>query len=126
MTPRQEARAHLAKAQEFLAEARSALASGRTNAATSLAVTAGINAKDAICLVLVGKTGKGDDHGHAVAELRRAGAIGAEVAVTLDRLLKPKTKSQYQSSSMSRTDAEAAVKQAARLVAQADRVVPHP
>lgn len=65
------------------------------NAATSNAVIAGINAKDAICLVLTGKTSKANDHRQAVAELRKAGKIGAGLAATLDRLLKPKTKSQY-------------------------------
>ena len=126
MTPLQAARGHLSKAQEFLAEAKSALANGHLNAATSNAVVAGINAKDAICLVLVGKTSKADDHRQAVTELRKAGKIGADLAVTLDRLLKPKTKSQYQSLSMVIKDAEAAVNQAVRLVAEAERVVPAP
>jgi len=126
MTPLQAARGHLSKAQEFLAEAKSALANGHLNAATSNAVIAGINAKDAICLVLVGKTSKADDHRQAVTELRKAGKIGADLAVTLDRLLKPKTKSQYQSLSMVIKDAEAAVNQAVRLVAEAERVVPAP
>jgi hypothetical protein len=126
MTPLQAARGHLAKAQEFLAEAKSALANNRPNVATSNAVIAGINAKDAICLVLVGVTSKGDDHRQAVAELRKSGKVGADLAVTLDRLLKPKTKSQYQSVSLAIADAEAAVTQAGRLVAAAEGVVPTP
>jgi HEPN domain-containing protein len=124
LTPLQAARGHLAKAQEFLSEAKSALANGHVNAATSNAIIAGINAKDAICLVLVGKTSKADDHRQAVAELKKAGKIGADLAATLDRLLKPKTKSQYQSLSMVIKDAEAAVNQAVRLVEEAERVVP--
>jgi len=124
LTPLQAARGHLAKAQEFLSEAKSALANGHANAATSNAIIAGINAKDAICLVLVGKTSKADDHRQAVAELKKAGKIGADLAATLDRLLKPKTKSQYQSLSMVIKDAEAAVNQAVRLVEEAERVVP--
>ncbi len=124
MTPLEAARGHLAKAQEFLEEAKSALANRHPNAATSNAVIAGINAKDAICLVLVGKTAKADDHRLAVAELRKAGKIGADLASTLDRLLKPKTKSQYQSLSMVIKDAEAAVNQVARLVDEAALVVP--
>jgi hypothetical protein len=124
MNPLQAARGHLAKAREFLAEAKSALANGHPNAATSNAVIAGINAKDAICLVLVGETSKADDHRQAVGELKRAGKIGADLAVTLDRLLKPKTKSQYQSLSMDMKDAESAVNQAGRLVEEAGHVVP--
>lgn len=123
MTPLRAARVHLAKAQEFVAEAKSALANGHLNAATSNAVIAGINAKDAICLVLVGTTSKADDHRQAVIELRKAGKIGVDLAVTLDRLLKPKTKSQYQALSMTINDAEAAVSQAGRLVEGAERVV---
>ena len=124
MTPLEVARGHLAKAQEFLLEAKSALSNRHPNAATSNAVIAGINAKDAICLVLVGATGKADDHRQAVSELRKAGKIGADLAATLDRLLKPKTKSRYQSLSMVIKDAEAAVNQAVRLVEEAERVVP--
>ena len=124
MTPLEAARGHLSKAQEFLAEAKSALANGHANVATSNAVIAGINAKDAICLVLVGKTVRADDHRQAVGELRKAGKIGADLASTLDRLLKPKTKSQYQTLSMVMKDAESAVKQATRLVDEASLVVP--
>lgn len=126
MTPLEAARGHLTKAQEFQEEAKSALANGHPNVATANAVTAGINAKDAICLVLVGKTAKADDHRQAVGELKKAGKIGADLASTLDRLLKPKTKSQYQSLSMVIKDAEAAVNQAARLVDEATQVVPAP
>ena len=123
MTPLEAARGHLTKAQEFLAEATSALANGHANVATSNAIIAGINAKDTICLVLVGKTAKAEDHRQAVGELRKAGKIGADLAPTLDRLLKSKTKSQYQSSSMAMKDAESAVNQATRLVDEASRVV---
>ena len=75
MTPLEAARRHLTKAQEFLAEADSALASGRANVATSNAVIAGINAKDAICLVLVGKTAEADEGGQAHVRLRDTGEV---------------------------------------------------
>lgn len=119
MKPLDAARAHLAKADEYLAEAESALQVGHFNVATSNAVIAGINAKDAICLALVGTTSKADDHRRAVPELRKAGKLGAELAPTLDRLLKPKTKSQYQALPMARKDAEVATRQAAQMVAGA-------
>lgn len=122
MSPLEAARDHLAKAQEFLSEAQSALKSGHLNVATSNAVIAGINAKDAICLTLVGKTSKSDDHGQAVPELRKAGKAGAELAPTLDRLLKPKTRAQYQSLPMAQKDAEVAVRHAGQLVAGAKAV----
>lgn len=123
MTPIEVARGHLAKADEFLAEAEAALANGHSNVATSNAVIAGINAKDAICLLLVGVTSKAADHARAVPELRKAGKLGAELAPTLDRLLKSKTKSQYQSISIAMKDAEVAVRQAQRLTASAARLM---
>ena len=58
----QTAQLHLEKAGEFLAAARIDLAAGHVNAATSNAVIAGINAKDAVCLKLTGVTSKSDDH----------------------------------------------------------------
>lgn len=51
-TPLQDAKAHLVKAQEFLAAAESEVSAERYNAATSNAVLSGINSKDAICLTL--------------------------------------------------------------------------
>jgi HEPN domain-containing protein len=123
MTPLEVARAHLAKAEEFLAEAMAALERGHASAATSNAVIAGINAKDAMCLALVGSTSKADDHRQAVAELRRAGKAGTDLAPALDRLLKSKTRAQYQSIPVSVRDAEMAVRQAEKLVAGARAVV---
>jgi uncharacterized protein (UPF0332 family) len=119
VSPLEAARRHLAKADEFLSAAGSALQSGHLNVATSNAVIAGINAKDAICLALVGKTSKSDDHTQAVPELRKAGKAGAELASTLDRLLKPRTRAQYQTISMAQKEAEIAVRQAGQLVAGA-------
>jgi uncharacterized protein (UPF0332 family) len=123
VTPLDAARGHLAKAEEFLSEAESALRVGHLNVATSNAVIAGINAKDALCLTLVGKTSKSDDHRQAIPELRTAGKAGAELAPTLDRLLKPKTKAQYQSLPIAQKDAEIAVRQAGQLVAGAKAVM---
>ena len=123
MTPLEAARGHLAKAEEFLDEAQSALDAGHPSVAVSNAVIAGINSKDAMCLALVGKTSKSDDHRQAVPELRKAGKAGAELAPTLDRLLKPKTRAQYQSLPMAQKDAEVAVRNAGQLVAGAKAVL---
>jgi hypothetical protein len=123
VTPLDVAKGHVAKAREFLAEAAAALSNGHPNVATSNAVIAGINAKDAICLALVGRTSKAADHAQAVPELRKAGRVGAELAPWLDRLLKPKTRSQYQAVSVADSDAEAAVRHATRLVEAAARLL---
>jgi hypothetical protein len=123
MTSLDDARAHLAKAREFLAAARSNLELELFNATTSDAVISGINSKDAICVRLTGTTRKADDHNDAVAELKAAGPGGAALAPTLSRLLKLKTKSQYQSASVAAADATKTVEWAARLIEGAEVVV---
>lgn len=123
MTALEDARSHLAKAREFLEAARSNLELDLYNATTSDAVISAINSKDAICLRLTGTTRKADGHHEAVAELRAAGPAGAALAPTLGRLLKLKTKSQYQSTSVAVSDANKAVEWAARLFEGAEQVV---
>ena len=93
------------------------------NAATSNAVTSGINSKDAICLALTGLTEKNDNHNQAVAELRKSGRVGNALATTFSRLLKLKPKAQYQSESMSATDAAKAVDWAAKMFEGARSIV---
>lgn len=119
----QDAKAHLAKAREFLFAAESAASQDLFNAATSNAVVSGINSKDAICLQLTGATTKGDDHKMAVAELKRSSKVGAELAAMLDRLLRLKTKAQYQTLSVAKRDAENAVRWASSLYDGAHEVV---
>lgn len=65
----ERSRGHLLKAQEFLLAGERDIDDALYNAAASNAVLAGINAKDAICLRLTGRTGKSSDHQRAVAEL---------------------------------------------------------
>lgn len=123
MTTLEDARAHIDKAREFLRAARSGLELELFNAATSSAVISGIHSKDAICLRLTGKTLKGDNHNEAVAELRSAGPNAAALAPTLSRLLRMKTKSQYQATSISAADAAKALEWATRLLESAETVI---
>ena len=123
MTALDTARAHLDKAREFLQAAELVLDLELYNAAASNAVIAGINAKDAICLKLTGRTAKTDTHEPAVKELRAAGPGTSELATTLGRLLRLKPKSQYQQASVSASDAAKAVEWAERLVEGATRIV---
>lgn len=116
MSALDDARAHLAKAREFLQAAELNNDVKLHNAATSNAVTAGINAKDAVCLKLTSRTGKPDNHQEAGAELRASGRAGRALEPTLTRLLKLKPKSQYQSAPVSVTDAAKALEWAARMV----------
>lgn len=118
-----DARAHLAKAEEFLMAAELAQDMELFNAATSDAVISGINSKDAICLTVNAVTNKSDNHNEAIAELKTAGRIGVDLAPTLKRLLRLKTKSQNQTLSIARADAANAVKWAKKLYGTAQQVV---
>lgn len=118
-----DARAHLQKADEFLHAARSNFANGWHNAAASNSVSCGVNAKDAICLALTGRSGKSDRHIDAVKELRRAGPVGAELASTLSRLLGQKSKAQYEREDISAVEAEKAVMWAQRMYDGATRAL---
>lgn len=124
MTALSDARAHLRKAREFLDAAELNLDGDLYNAATSNAVTSGINSKDAICLALTGTSGKSENHTDAVAELRGAGPAARSLAPTLGRLLRLKNKSQYQTVDVAGSDAAKAVGWAATLVEGANGIVP--
>ncbi len=115
-----EARAHLAKAREFLEAAELTNDLSLFNAAASNAVTSGINSKDAICLALIGQTRKSDNHVEAVAELKGAGSPGRDSSATLSRLLRLKSKSQYQAAPVSAADASKSIDWATRLLATAE------
>lgn len=119
----EDAKAHLAKAAEFLDAANRSLEAGLFNAAASNAVSSGINSKDAICLALTGRTAKSDNHLDAAAELTRAGGTAAALAPTMKRLLGLKNKSQYQAAPIARTDANKAVDWATRLHDGAKEIV---
>lgn len=116
MGARDDALSHLRKAREFLDAATLELERELFTAAASSAVLAGINAKDAICLRLTGRTGKSDDHRSAVPELAAAGPAGKALESTFRRLLGIKTTAQYQAAPISHTDATKAVDWATRIV----------
>ena len=116
MGGREDALSHLRKAREFLDAAGLELDMELHSAAASSAVLAGINAKDAICLQLTGRTGKSDDHRSAVPELAAAGPPGKALESTFRRLLGHKTAAQYQAGPISRADATKSVDWATRMV----------
>jgi hypothetical protein len=120
---RTEALAHLDKAREFLDAARASLDFGWHNATASSAVSAGINAKDALCLAMVGRTTAADDHKFAVAELRSLGPAGAEPGNALDRLLGLEDRAQYDRRGVGAAEAQAAVRRATTLVQAAERAL---
>jgi hypothetical protein len=116
MTALTDARAHLAKAREFLEAADVELSGALYSAATSSSVLAGINAKDAICLRTTGRTGKADDHRSAVAELAASGPAGRDLESTFRRLVALKSRAQYTAGPVGATDAHKALTWAIRMV----------
>lgn len=123
MNPREEAKAHLGKAREFLEAADLSIEVGLFNAAAASAVVSGINSKDAICLKLTGRSDKTKDHGQAVTELRGAGTGTADVSTALGRLLRLKNKSQYQTGPTTRSEAMKSITWARKLHDRARIVV---
>jgi hypothetical protein len=116
MGARDEARGHLSKAREFLDAANLELEHELYTAAASSAVLAGINAKDAICLQLTGRTGTADDHRAAVPELAAVGPAGKALGSTFRRLLGLKTTAQYQAAPIGHIDATKAVAWATSMI----------
>lgn len=129
MSALNDARAHLAKAREFLTAAELNLDLDLYNVATSNAVISGINSKDAICVRLTGTTAKTENHSAALAELKAAGGNGPhgatakQMATALGRLLKLKSKSQYQTLDVARADAVKAVEWAQKMLDGASEIV---
>src|SRR5438132_1522281 len=70
---RTEARPYLAKAQQFVAEARSGLQSGRADAALLCAIHAAISAADAVTVALAGQRSADPNHLAAADLLRSVG-----------------------------------------------------
>lgn len=118
-----KARLHRDKARHFLEAAELEMVAELLDPAVSNAVTAGINAKDAIGLASVGVTSKSDDHRAAVKELEASGLVGKRVAPTLRRLIGLKSKSQYGADGMTVNQARSAVAWATALVAAAEESV---
>ena len=116
MSALKDAKAHLAKAREFLEAAELNHDLALYNAATSNAVTSGVNSKDAICLKLSGRTEKSENHAEAIIELKSTGVVGRTQATTFERLLRLKAKSHYQTVSISASDATKAIAWAARML----------
>lgn len=118
-----QVREYLAKAEEFLLAATSELGAGRSIAATSLAIHAGINAADALCGARLSKRAAGQDHQETISLLSQAGDDGSQLARDLQRLLPMKTKTEYEPDDVPLSRATRAVEQARRCVDVARRVV---
>ena len=118
----QQARAYLEKAEEYAEAANAELQAGRSIAAASLAVHAGINAADAVTGIRLGQRAAGQNHDAVLALLGQAGPDGAAIERDLLRLLPLKTKAEYDPDDVPRATAQKAVEWAQRCVVVARRV----
>lgn len=118
-----QVQSYATKAEEYLAAATAELSAGRTIAATSLAVHAGINAADAVNGARLGRRAAGQNHDEVLDLLREAGPDGAAITTDLRRLLPLKTKTEYEPDDISKAIAAKAVERAGRCVVVARRVV---
>jgi hypothetical protein len=91
------------------------------NVSAGLAVLAGIAASDSICCARLHSRHRGDDHRGAAELLRRATPDGAELAVTLLRLLDLKDEAHYGVMVVAARKARDAHRWAARLVERAEQ-----
>lgn len=104
----------MAKSEEFLLAAELMLDEKLFDVATSLAVSAAINASDAIILEKTGSIPSGPDHNQAVIMLRKATDLAT--ARQLQSAIGLKDKAQYRIARCTRADADSAVKAARRLL----------
>jgi len=123
---RSEARLYVAKADEFLEEARSALESERYDAALLNAIHAAISGTDAVAVALVGRRSTDPDHHRAVDLLEEAAASAPEIrarARQVRALLARKNTVEYESRAANARDAQNGVEQAGRVVDWAREVI---
>ena len=118
-----QARAYMAKAEEYLDAASDSLNASRRIAATSLAIHAAINAADVVTGARLGVRAGGDDHAQVLMLLGQAGPDGAAVARGLGRLLPLKTRAEYDPGDVPSATAARAVEQARGCVAAARRAI---
>lgn len=116
---RGEARLYLAKAEQFLQEARAAVAADRHDAALLNAIHAAISGTDAVTVALIGRRSTDPDHQRTVDLLEEAAAAAPEVrerARQVRALLARKNAVEYESRPASARDARDGVERAGRIV----------
>jgi hypothetical protein len=88
--------------------------------AAAVAVLGGIAAADAICCIRLGRMSRGEDHQQALDLLETARPEGRRVKNDLQRLLSIKDKVHYQAIVVTPKEADAAVRQAKRVLSAAE------
>jgi hypothetical protein len=122
---RNYAKRYLQKAEEYLASAEDNLELARATPAAGDAIHAGINAKDAIVMMLTGATSKARDHAKAARELRQALGARSDAATAetaLRALVAVKSDIEYGTTLIALAKAEPLVRRARTLVDLARQV----
>ena len=118
---RRQARAFLAKSDEFLAAARASKEAGRNDAAMLEAIHSAIRATDAVTSALAGVRSTDPDHSRAadlLEEIGPAGEVGRH-ARQLRQLLANKNAVEYRSRRTTAAEASDAIKRAERFISWA-------
>lgn len=126
--PRAEAKFYVAKADQFLEEARSALASARHDAGMLNAIHAAISAADAVVVALSGRRSTDPDHQRAVDLLEEVAGQSESTRTRVKQLralLAKKNVVEYESRRASSKEAADAVERAHRIVGWAQAIVEH-
>ena len=112
------------EARTFLDVAGLVLTEDRREAhvAAALAVLAGVAAADAICGLSLGKWSRGQDHAQSASLLGEVALQDPTLPTKLRRLLADKDAAHYSSSLLTVDKANAMVRQATALLAEADRL----
>lgn len=125
-TRRSDGRLYLSKAQQFCAEATTAITNARNDAAMLNAVHAAISAADAVCVVLGGRRSSDPDHRRAADLLQEIGGKSTDVSGQVRRLRELITKKnavEYESRLATTREATGAVQKAERFVAWASKTI---
>lgn len=123
---RGEAGTYMAKAQEFLAEARAAQDGGRQDAAMLNAIHAAISASDAVTTALSGLRSADPDHQRVVDLLEDVSGRSDEIKTRvrqIRQLLAKKNVVEYESRGATAKEAIEALERASRIVGWADETV---
>jgi HEPN domain-containing protein len=116
---RAESSLYLAKAQQFVTEARTALEASRNDAALLNAIHAAISASDAVTVALSGQRSKDPDHQRAIDLLEESAGKSEEIKSRvrqMRQLLARKNMVEYESRRATTKEARDAVERATRIV----------
>ncbi len=105
----------MAKAKRFMEVAEVARSADYYDSVVSLAVSAGINYSDALCLISLGRYSSGGSHEDIFALLRKCSGAGDSVARHLRPLLRVKSKAQYSINVCSAKEADDTLRHAERI-----------